>query len=434
VIGVMQSLLIGVLLLLAAWGLNASGTADTGTTRIDGTDLAYLGAFKVPDGTIGPSSFAYGGYALAFRPDGDARGADDGFPGSLFLVGHPYEQMVAEIDIPAPVISPGKDANDLPRASILQPFADVTGGLAAQMADGDPRIGGLTILPPQGDQATPKLYWSVYRWYNVTGDNYLSHGWSELQLNAPDAQGGWRLGDYHNQMTAGYLLAAPGGWADAHLGGRRLLSGLNIQQGIATASQGPALFASAPWAHAVQPPPGGATLDALGLIYYPHTADASQDLPGHKISDEWEGAAWLAAGERQAVIVVGRISLGEYRYGPPLPGDCDQNQGNHGDPYQPAALFYDPGELAAAARGELDPWKVVPYARWNPEAFLFPTCEWFLTGAAFDAAHGLLYLVQPGADTKTNEFEPYPLVHVFRLAAEPSGSTWAGPYLPFLRR
>src|SRR5829696_4313265 len=53
-------------------------------------DLGYLGAFNVPEGEIGESSFQYGGTALAFNPTND----------SLFMVGHDYDQSIAEILIP----------------------------------------------------------------------------------------------------------------------------------------------------------------------------------------------------------------------------------------------------------------------------------------------------------------------------------------------
>ena len=49
-------------------------------------DLGYLGAFNVPEGEIGESSFEYGGTALAFNPTNN----------SLFVVGHDYDQSIAE--------------------------------------------------------------------------------------------------------------------------------------------------------------------------------------------------------------------------------------------------------------------------------------------------------------------------------------------------
>ena len=42
------------------------------------SDLTYLGAFRLPSGNFGASSFEYGGTALAYNPANN----------SLFIVGH----------------------------------------------------------------------------------------------------------------------------------------------------------------------------------------------------------------------------------------------------------------------------------------------------------------------------------------------------------
>ncbi|MCA9997330.1 MAG: hypothetical protein KDE56_16340 [Anaerolineales bacterium] len=374
-------------------------------------DLTYLGAFKVPTGSSGGSRFGFSGHNLAFRPDGDPNGADDGFPGSLYFNGFELDQLIVEINIPRPTISPGKNVLDLETAVVLQPFADVTGGRKFDITD-DPRIGGLAYLPAQPGQDGPKLYWTVYKWYNVAIDPIAGHGYSNPDMSNPDPQGGWNLGNFHNQMTAGYLFTAPAAWANAHTGGKRLISGLNINQGVSASSAGPAMFAYAPWLHPVQPPPPGATLDVVPLVYY--TLD-EHEIPDHKIPDEWEGGAWLTAPSKQAVVITGRKSLGEEYYGEARPGDCDPYKGYHGDPYEPQILFYDPADLAASARGEVEPWDVLPYERWTVTDILFPTCEGFLPGAAFDTDNGYLYIIQPGADTVSDEFEPQPVIHVFHL-------------------
>ena len=80
-------------------------------------DFAYLGAFRLPDDGERPRAFAYGGEAMTFNPAGDPDGPDDGFPGSLYVVGHnriphgevPDGNQVAEVTIPAPVIAGATD-------------------------------------------------------------------------------------------------------------------------------------------------------------------------------------------------------------------------------------------------------------------------------------------------------------------------------------
>ena len=220
------------------------------------------------------------------------------------------------------------------------------------------------------------------------------------------------MGEYHNQQTAGYIFTAPQAFADEHLSGQRLVAGLNIQQGVATSSQGPALFSFSPWATNQAIPPNGETLATTPMLLYPFEVAT---IPDHKNPDEWEGGVWVEADGKEAVLIVGRKSMGPERYGLPEEGDCSQHQGYHGDPYAPQILFFDPADLVAAAQGGREPWQTVPYARASLENDIIETCEYFQTGAAYDSANQLLYILQPDADTVSNEFEPYPVINVFRV-------------------
>ena len=98
------------------------------------TDLVYQGAFRLPHGPIGGSSFDYGGTALAFNPA----------LGSLFMVGHAWQQQVAEVTIPAPAMGA---LSDLPTASVLQPFQDLSEGRMLSVGfdpvSDNPIVGGL---------------------------------------------------------------------------------------------------------------------------------------------------------------------------------------------------------------------------------------------------------------------------------------------------
>ena len=81
-------------------------------------DFEYLGAFRLPGGEDRPQTFAYGGNAMTYNPDGN----------SLFIMGHdrmPYGDLpdgnqVAEISIPKPVIS--KNIEDLNTADLSKNF------------------------------------------------------------------------------------------------------------------------------------------------------------------------------------------------------------------------------------------------------------------------------------------------------------------------
>lgn len=105
---------------LALAALVPLAAAQAGRIRPE-VDLAYAGAFRLP-GPSGGTSWEWGGRRLGHSPGGDPGGAADGFPGSLFGLGHDHLGYVSEISIPAPAVSPTKNVADLPRATTLQAF------------------------------------------------------------------------------------------------------------------------------------------------------------------------------------------------------------------------------------------------------------------------------------------------------------------------
>jgi hypothetical protein len=65
---------------------NASGRVRPRATgeRLLPSDLAYLGAFRVPDVSgAPPATWDWSGQAMTANPAGDPAGGGDGFPGSL---------------------------------------------------------------------------------------------------------------------------------------------------------------------------------------------------------------------------------------------------------------------------------------------------------------------------------------------------------------
>ncbi|MBN2239377.1 MAG: hypothetical protein JW712_06360, partial [Dehalococcoidales bacterium] len=75
------------------------------TEVIRPSDLVYQGAFRLPDEYVSVwddqvNFWSYAGMGMAFYSDGDPSGENDGFPGSLFAVGHDISQFVSEISIP----------------------------------------------------------------------------------------------------------------------------------------------------------------------------------------------------------------------------------------------------------------------------------------------------------------------------------------------
>lgn len=382
-------------------------------------NFEYRGAFRPPHVRLNGTTFAYGGWALAYRPDGDPDGPDDGTPGSLYIVGHQAEQKVAEISIPAPFVSPHQEMDDLPVAEVLQPFEDLTGGILDEMNVGSAtpfQIGGMLVTGG-------RIHWTIHKYYNVDGKDFPSHGTSDLNLLMSIPDGPWHLGpmgsgspEWHSYKQAGYIFQIPEQDASAWFGGLDLISGLQISTGLQYSSQGPAFFA-------YRLPSEGtfrnASLPAVPLAWY------SEQVPlaMHHPSDRWIGAAWLTLGKKSAVVVVGRKALGEFYYGEARPGDCTQDKGYHGPPYEVDALFYSPASLIQAAHGRIQAPAVQPWLRWDGQfdggslsQYMFSTCTQEVGGMSYDRERSLLYLVQISAGrTSDNEFEPLPIVHVFRI-------------------
>ncbi len=375
------------------------GTPPPSEELIQPADLTYLGAFRLPADAPDEIGWKWSNWssALTCHPAGDPGGGSDGFPGSLFGVGHDWNQYVSEINIPAPVNSASKNLAELSTAVTLQPFADIRGGLFDGMEM--PRV-GLAYLPPQGSQATGKLY---FAWapHLDEGAAQPSHGWSELSIDHPQTAGGWRIGEYGNYVTGDYLLNIPQNWAAAYVSGMSLGTGRCRDGG--QSGQGPALFAIAPW-QSGNPPAAGSTLTAIPLLLYQDVlVENGITLNGYHHSDEWTGAVWLTAGEKAALIFVGNKGTGDCWYGNPEGPclECDE-RGWWSTGFEGQIIFYDPADLAAVAQGTLETWEPQPYAVLNIDTSLYHITstqqKHHVAAAAFDRANGLLYIVEPLAD------------------------------------
>jgi hypothetical protein len=397
-------------------------TPITAEGLIQPTDLTYLGAFRLPDGPeeIG---WGYSGAAMTYYPHGDPDGPADGYPGSIFGTGHDWNQHVSEISIPAPIISPDKDVEDLNTATTLQDFQNIRGDLFGEFEL--PRA-GLEYLPAQGGQTTDKLY---FCWAQHMGDAETnpSHGWCELDLSNPQTAGAWRIGDYWNYVTTDYIFAIPQRWADANTPGMYLATGRFRDGG--QGARGPSLLAYGPWNEG-NPPAANSTLSAVPLLLYTDvTAEDDFTMDNYHHSDGWSGGAWLTGGDKSAVVFVGTKGIGDNWYGfangvvwpdeppyPPVPDPPYDQRGWWSTGFEGQIVFYDPAELAAVARGEMEPYEPQPYATLQIDQYLYDidfTQPWYHVGAAsFDRERGLLYLFEPLAD------EDKSLIHVWEVAAE----------------
>jgi len=363
-------------------------------------DLTYVGAFRLPSGASGGSSFDYGGTALAFNPE----------RGSLFIVGHDWQQQVAEISVPE--VRQAATIALLATATVLQPFADAADGRMRQVESDQGqtvKVGGL--LAYRG-----LLYLSAFVYYDGSGSQKTSHFVSSLNLSLPaDVRGPYQVGSLGAGFVSGYFAPIPAEWQSA-LGGP-VLNGNCCLSIISRTSYGPAAFAIDPQQLGVVDP-----LPAVPLVYYPsaHPLDdygskstlfnGSTVMGGMVFPDgtrsilffgkQGTGAICYGTGtsvEADAGKAVGDGSF--YCYDPTAPG-----KGYHAYPYLAYVWAYDAADLAAVKRGEKQPWDVRPYAVWS----LSLPLGWsgHILGATSDPATGRIYISQEyGDDTR-------PLIHV----------------------
>lgn len=382
-------------------------------------NFGYLGAFLPPHIEDTESSFAYSAGMLAFRSNPDRTETETTLPGSLFITGHSQRQRVAEITIPKPFLSRLKRAEELPRAEILQPFADATHGIMQQMSHtlngADFLLGGLQVV---GD----RLHWTLHVYYNAAQHDTATHGCCSLDLRQRPAEGPWNLGDgassapeCHSDKHAGYIFEIPKAESEKWFGGKNLISGFWTATGLQNSSHGPAMFA-------YKLPRGlltGGSIEMTPLVWY------SQECPlaGHQPPDRWGGGAWLTLGDKQAVVTICQKSMGPTYYGLARPEDCDENKGWHGTPYETQVYFYAPASLIHSPHGAIHPNDVQPWMRWTNLSegggigqYLFPRCYRDVGGVAYDREHQLLYVSQPNAGaTPDHPWSAVPLIHVFRI-------------------
>jgi len=279
--------------------------------RMQPENLEYQGAFRLPD----DPGWEYSGYAMTYYPNGDPDGGTDGYPGSLYIIGHDHTQRVSEIAIPPPTISNNKNPKDLETAETIQPFNDIRAGLFPELEI--PRA-GIAYLPKQGAQVADKLY---FCWGQHFQDNEPSHGWCELDLATPQTAGPWHFGGFVNYTTNDYLFDIPKEWADKNVQGQYLATG-RFRDGL-WSGKGPALYSYAPWKDGSPPTPGTKLQSITPLLLYGTQTPGAVEVTRHdnmkmvyfQESDEWSGASWLTSGNKSALVFVGTKATGKAWYG-----------------------------------------------------------------------------------------------------------------------
>ena len=333
-------------------------------------DFEYRGAIRLP--WTPAEDWAYAAEGLAYNPAGNSGHDPAGeLAGSLYGLTY-VRSGVAEISIPIPVLSDNPAA--WPTARTLQPATNlwpvIYSGSSTPVGGADMKVAGLAFHPAANGVAE-RLYYSVCNFYG-TDPAAPSHGWFDLDLT--EGNGAWFLGglppdNVFPGAISRYLFAVPPEWAAANLGGRSLVAGNTILSGGLENSAGPTLYAFAPWATGVLPPPGAALPTTL-LLRYGFIGNVTNRVINWRLDSTAEGAAWVSGQGKSAIVISCRRTVGDVWYGDSLgnshaaydiPEPPFGSKGGSCTEWRNGFMLYNPDDLLAVVRGEKASWEPQPY-------------------------------------------------------------------------
>ncbi len=392
--GALALLAVGAVALLARGGAQAG---DPGQTPAPSAPAGpgYVGAFRLPGGAVGESSFCWGGTALAFNPANH----------SLFMVGHDHQQAVAEVEIPAAAVA-SANLNDLPTARVLQPFVRVATRIPNYTLKGTVKVGGLLV-------SDGKLVGTLYEYYDAEAKAVQSHFvLDSLNLATAKAEGLFTVGSLGGGFVGGYMAPVPGEWQGAL--GAPTVTGQAALCIIGRTSSGPALFGFDP--KELGPAPAA----VRPYVYYPLSHPLGKiDARNPYFNGNTEIRGVFFVPGTPAVVFLGAHGTGDVGYGWPGPFN-DKNRGSKGwhsvnGEYAYQAWAYDVRDFVAVRDGAKRPWEVKPT---EVRTFEFPidNAAKHLGGVAFDPESGRLYVSQLWAGGG----DALPLIHVFQVPKDPS--------------
>jgi hypothetical protein len=371
---------------------NAAGASEP---LLYSPNVQYVGAFRVPNGQFGSDqydTFSYGGTALAY----------DSANNSLFMVGHPYDQAVAQISIPSTILN-SSNISSLTTATMLQNFTNVLGMLPSdpltQQYVGNVTIGGLMVQ-------NGKLYGSVYGAYDNTGSPGVFFDLNSTTLATATAQS-WTLGG--DGTANGYVAPIPSEWQSA-LGASYLAGQADISI-ISRTSSGPAAYGF--------DPTQGSSSALTPFVEYPLSNPlGAYEGPANPLQSgttQVNGVVFVPGSS--SVLFFGTTGTNYEGYGEP--GDYgDTNHTSKGPhslngQYAFQVWAYNANDLVAVKQGTKQPWQVMPYDVWN---FSLPNASAGaqIGGVAFDPSTDRIYVSVLDADNVA-AYSDLPLIEVFQV-------------------
>lgn len=385
---------LAVLAVLVGVGV-ASGATSTGSTktalnsapnlpRVQQSDLKYLGAFLLAEGNYGNSRFGYGGAAPAYYKDGSGRQ-------TLFMEGHAwYKGNVAQILIP-PIVN-SRDLDDLHRATVLQPFADITDGeLGGRDGDG---LGSMWVHDGE-------LIVSSYVYYDADGGQERFIGRSGLDLSNPsDFRGFYAPVGINPGRLGRYVTTIPVEWRPFF--GGPALNGACCLSIIGRTNSGPGTSVFDFDDVGAEDPVPFTQVLGYPLEHPVRFGNDVGDCAGQSrvfnCTTNIPGVAFPA--RTRSVLFFGRQGIGPNCY------KCNGCGGYCAPPYISQVWAYDANELLAVKNGSKEPWEVEPYGLWRT-SFEYHVDDVDFAGGAFDPATNRVFLIETNGED--------PIVHVLRI-------------------
>ncbi|TXD33770.1 hypothetical protein FRC96_14950 [Lujinxingia vulgaris] len=372
---------------------------DPEDPRVTMDDFSFVGAFRVPASRFGASSMNFSQGPIALHPERN----------SVFLVGHNYDQAIAEFTIP-----------DLVNSSVLtelntaerpvQRFASVLDRLDnPQRLD---RLGGMAFLE---DGEGYDLLVHAWQYYDAPADK--TH--TTLMLRDPDDLEGSAVDGFYElegrAHTNGWVTPIPEA-LQQELGATHLTGSSGGYPIHSRASIGPTFFTFEPAAFTAPPSeeiPTEALLDYS--LANPLHHDLNNDQGDNDIWTHLSRATFgfIPPGSR-TYLVIGKSGGHQsgvcYKCIPEgRTSTCAGNCARDATDYATFFWAFDIDDLLDVKAGEKLPHEVRPFA-YGPFEIPFSTNS--IGGGAFDSERGLLYLTAQRAD-REREFLNPPVIMVY---------------------
>lgn len=388
------------------------------------SDMQYIGGFKVPYDDLGESNATYAEGLIGLGAGGN----------SLYMVGHPYQQAIAEFKIPTLVNS--QNIGDFNRATVVQNFSQVLNRPVSGNTQNMDRIGGLAYI-------NGRLVVNTYIYYDamVMGTNTTLVVKDASKLSTSE------VGGYHSYSArahaTGWISPVPSVWQSL-VGGTHIAGDSSGKAIISRLSVGPSAFAfnpTSPDIGTLAPSTIGMTTlldynldNPLGISKSAMSDPSTYLFNGNKTNDLWTHMSrafygFIVPGTRtyMTVGVNGGMTSGiGYKItqdnGYVCGGYCAYSASDYANYY----WLYDMNDLLKVKAGQIPSYSVMPYA-YGKLPSNYPQSGFNgILGATFDPAKSVLYMSLERGETLPYNWAP--TVVAFKINV--SGSTVIAPPSP----